>query len=53
VTSEIGKVYVVPVGKEFSVAAINDLEEPCMASPAIADGTLYFRSQEHLVAIGK
>jgi outer membrane protein assembly factor BamB len=51
--SEVGNVYVVPADGKFSVIATNKLGETCMATPAIADGTLYFRTREHLVAIGK
>src|SRR5436190_21951896 len=50
--SEIGNVYVVPVGTKFSVAATNQLGETCMASPALSDGTLFFRTREQVVAIG-
>jgi outer membrane protein assembly factor BamB len=50
--SELGNVYVVPVGEKFSVVATNHLGETCMASPAVSDGTLFFRTREHLVAIG-
>jgi outer membrane protein assembly factor BamB len=50
--SEAGDVYVVPVADTFSVTATNRLGETCMASPAIADGVLYFRTRDHLIAIG-
>ena len=49
---ETGKVIVVPVGDEFSVAATNDLKDNCMATPAIADGTIFFRTQSKLIAVG-
>ena len=49
---ETGKTGVVPVGEKFSIAATNDLGEICMATPAIADGTLFFRTQKKLIAIG-
>jgi len=51
-TSETGEVYVVPTGPKFSVVATNSLGELCMSTPAISDGKLFFRTQEHLVAIG-
>ncbi|HVV74070.1 MAG TPA: PQQ-binding-like beta-propeller repeat protein [Verrucomicrobiae bacterium] len=50
--SEVGKVYVVAATPKLSVLATNRLEETCMASPAISDGALFFRTREHLVAIG-
>jgi outer membrane protein assembly factor BamB len=49
---ETGKVLVVPVGDKFSTVATNDLGEICMATPAIADGTLIFRTRGKLIAIG-
>lgn len=49
---ETGRTIVVPVGEKFSVAATNDLGEICLATPAIADGTIFFRTQKKLIAIG-
>ena len=49
---ETGKVMVVPVADKFSVIATNDLGDLCMATPAISDGTLFFRTQSKLLAIG-
>jgi outer membrane protein assembly factor BamB len=51
-TSELGNVFVVPATAEFSVVATNDLEETCLATPAISHGTLFFRTRNNLVAIG-
>ena len=51
--SEGGNVYVVPADGKFSVIATNRLNETCMASPAISEGTLFFRTRERLIAIGK
>ena len=52
-TSELGNVFVLPAEEKFSVIATNRLGETCMASPAVSAGTLFFRTREHLVAIGK
>ena len=52
-TSENGDVYVVPATNKFSVRSINPLGETCLATPAISDGTLYFRTRHHLIAIGE
>jgi outer membrane protein assembly factor BamB len=49
---ETGKVLVIPVADQFSVAATNDLGETCMATPAIADGTLFLRTRAKLIAVG-
>jgi len=50
-TAENGRVIVVKAGDKFEKLAENDLGEPAMASPAIADGTLYFRTRRHIVAV--
>ena len=52
VTSEEGGVYVVKAGKEYDELGVSMLGETCMASPAVADGVLYFRTRGHLLAIG-
>jgi outer membrane protein assembly factor BamB len=50
--SEPGTVFVVPATGQFSVAATNDLRETCMATPAIAEGALFFRTRTKLIAVG-
>ena len=50
-TSEEGDVYVVKPGPQFQLLATNSMEEVCMATPAISEGVLYFRTQAHLVAV--
>ncbi len=52
-TSEEGEVYVVKAGPEFKVLATNRMGEVCMATPAISEGTLFFRTQGNLVAVGE
>jgi outer membrane protein assembly factor BamB len=49
--SELGNVYVVPTSDQFSVTATNKLGETFMSTPAIAEGTLFFRTREHVIAI--
>ena len=51
-TSEHGAVFVVKPSPEFKVLATNQLNEVCMATPAISEGTIYFRTQGHVVAVG-
>ncbi|MBI3716210.1 MAG: PQQ-like beta-propeller repeat protein [Betaproteobacteria bacterium] len=51
--SEVGNVYVVNAGEKFSVAATNRLGETFMSTPALANGTLFFRTREQLIAIGR
>jgi outer membrane protein assembly factor BamB len=50
--SELGNVFVVPAIATFSVVATNALEETCMATPALSNGTLFYRTREHLVCVG-
>ena len=50
-TSEEGDVAVVKAGKEFERLADNSLDEICMATPAITQGRLLFRTRRHVVAI--
>lgn len=49
--SETGVVYVLAAGKEFNVLAQNPMGEPCLATPAISQGVVYFRTTGSLVAI--
>jgi outer membrane protein assembly factor BamB len=51
-TSEEGDVYVIKAGPTFEQLAQNPMGEVCMATPAISEGRLYFRTRGHLVAIG-
>lgn len=53
IASEVGNVYVVAATANFTVIATNKLNESCMATPLISNGTLVYRTQEHLVAIGR
>lgn len=48
---ESGKAYVVEASREFKLIAENDLGERTLASPALSDGTLLIRTDEHLWAI--
>jgi hypothetical protein len=36
----------------LDVLAVNDLDEPCYATPAIADGRIYIRTQATLYCFG-
>ncbi len=53
ITSEEGDVYVVKAGRTFERLGRNPLGEVSMATPAISDGVLFFRTQKQLIAIGK
>jgi outer membrane protein assembly factor BamB len=51
VASEDGDVYVIQAGPEFKLLATNPMGEICMATPAISEGVLYFRTPANVVAI--
>jgi len=50
-TSENGDIYVVQAGPEFRLTGVNQMNEICMATPAISYGALFFRTRSHLVCI--
>jgi outer membrane protein assembly factor BamB len=51
-TGEDGSVHVIRAAEKFERVALNQLGDPCMASPAVANGVLYFRTKGRLVAVG-
>jgi outer membrane protein assembly factor BamB len=51
-TGEQGDVFVIAATDRFNVVATNKLGGICLATPAISDGTLFFRTTEKLLAIG-
>ena len=50
--TEDGMVYVLKAGPKLEVLAKNNLGEPCLATPAISQGVMYFRTSGSLMAIG-
>lgn len=50
-TGEEGDVIVVRASQTFEVLARNRLGAPCLATPAISEGTLFFRTRSHLLAV--
>jgi len=46
--TERGRVYVAAAEDEFELLAQNDLDAKCLATPAVADGELLVRTEEHL-----
>lgn len=50
-SSEDGDVFVIQAGPEHKVIATNKLGEPIFASPALANGVIYIRGEQHLYAI--
>jgi outer membrane protein assembly factor BamB len=52
-TNEQGQVTVLKAGAQFEVLAQNPLGEVCLSTPAISDGAIYFRTEGHVVAVGR
>jgi hypothetical protein len=46
-------VYILKAGPAYELLAENDLGEICMATPAITDGIIFFRTVNHLIAVAK
>jgi outer membrane protein assembly factor BamB len=49
--TEQGVVHVIKAGPTLEVLAKNEMGEPCLATPAISQGVLYFRTSASLIAI--
>ncbi len=52
-TSEESGVRVIQAGPSFEPLAANPLGEPCMATPAVSNGMIFFRTQHHVYGIGR
>lgn len=52
-TSEEGDVYVVKAGPTLEILATNQIDEICMATPAISNGMLIVRAKSHVYGIGE
>jgi outer membrane protein assembly factor BamB len=50
-TAETGEVFVIDNGPEYKLLAQNNMNDPCMATPAITKGIIIFRTQHRLIAI--
>lgn len=51
--SETGETVVLAVGREPNILERNQIEGRLIASPAISNGRLYLRTDDHLVSIGE
>ncbi|MBA3247750.1 MAG: PQQ-binding-like beta-propeller repeat protein, partial [Pyrinomonadaceae bacterium] len=52
-SSEDGEVFVVKAGPKFELLATNAMGEALMATPAISDGMLIIRGQNHVYGIAE
>jgi len=51
-TNDAGQTFVVEAGPEFKLLHVNELDAQVIASPALVDGTWYWRTDSELLAIG-
>ncbi len=49
--SEDGEVFVITAGRTYALVSTNRMGQPLMATPAISDGMLIIRGQQHLFAV--
>jgi len=53
VLSQGGRLSVLKAGPSWEVLMVNDMEDECFATPAIADGRIYVRTRSTLYCFGK
>jgi outer membrane protein assembly factor BamB len=51
-TNDLGQTFVVQAGRKFRLIRVNELRAQVLASPALVDGTWYWRTDRSLLAIG-
>jgi outer membrane protein assembly factor BamB len=52
-TSDDGETFVLAAGPTFNLLHVNQLGARTLASPALVDGRWYFRTDRHLLAVGR
>lgn len=52
-TGEKGHIYIMKTGPEFDMLSKAFMDETCMATPAVSEGVLFFRTRGHVAAVGK
>ncbi|MBA3232029.1 MAG: PQQ-like beta-propeller repeat protein [Acidobacteria bacterium] len=52
-TNDQGETFVLKTGREFNLLHVNKLNARTLASPALVDGTWYWRTDRELIAIGQ
>lgn len=50
-TNDDGQTFVLKAGPQFKLLHVNELGERVLATPALVEGTWYFRTDNHLLAI--
>jgi outer membrane protein assembly factor BamB len=49
---EDGKVYVLKAAPAYELVATNDMAESTLASPALSEGVMFWRTHGHVIAVG-
>ena len=52
-TAEDGRVLVVKAGPKYELVTTSELNEKILATPAISEGAMFFRTQKSLIAVGQ
>lgn len=52
-TNDDGETFVLATGREFKLLRTNAIGETTLATPALVDGTWFFRTANHLIAVGR
>lgn len=50
--NEDGLSYLVQAGPRFELLATHALDEMVLATPAVLDGKIYFRTEQHVICVG-
>ena len=50
--SEDGRIFVLKAGAAYELLATNELGESTLATPALSEGIMFWRTQGHVVAVG-
>ena len=50
-SGENGNIVVLKNSPEFEILAKNDMGDPVLGTPAIADGALFIRTRQHLMCV--
>jgi outer membrane protein assembly factor BamB len=53
IADDEGMVHVIEAGRQFRLLAENPLGDICMATPAIGDDAIYFRTMKYLIVVGE
>ena len=49
--AETGEIFVIQAGAQYNLLAKNMMNDPCMATPAVSEGMIIFRTQHRLIAV--